>query len=259
MSDHEVWASAPGSSRHERINRARWNEFSDEYQREHNQQLRSGEIAWGTWSIPESDLHALDDVLDKDVLELGCGAAQWSIKLGRAGAHPVGIDIADAQLRHAVESLRQTPVRVPLVQASAEALPFAPHSFDIVFCDHGAMNFTDPRVTVREVARVLRPGGLFAFNMPTPIFRIAWEKGDPGYTREFRNDYFDVEPWEEEMIDFQLPYGEWIRLFRRNGFVVEDLIEIRPPDGATTSHDFVALEWAQRWPAEHIWKVRRLP
>ena len=48
---------------------------------------------------------------------------------------------------------------MPLVQASAEAVPVADASFDIVFCDHGAMNFADPYKTVREVARLLRPGG----------------------------------------------------------------------------------------------------
>ena len=57
---------------------------------------------------------------------------------------------------------------------------------------------------------------------------------------------------------FQLPYGEWIRLFRANGFVVEDLIEPRPPEGATSSYrnpDEIA--WARRWPAEEIWRLRR--
>ena len=43
-------------------------------------------------------------------------------------------------------------VHVPLVQASAEAVPLADASFDIVFCDHGAMNFADPYRTVPEVA-----------------------------------------------------------------------------------------------------------
>jgi len=38
-------------------------------------------------------------------------------------------------------------------------------SFDIVFCDHGAMTFADRHRTVPQAARVLRPGGLFAFNV----------------------------------------------------------------------------------------------
>jgi hypothetical protein len=59
-------------------------------------------------------------------------------------------------------------------------------------------------------------------------------------------------------VVFQLGYGDWIRLFRACGLTVEDLVELRPPeDGWTTSTGYVPLEWARRWPAEHIWKVRK--
>jgi hypothetical protein len=55
-----------------------------------------------------------------------------------------------------------------------------------------------------------------------------------------------------------LPYGEWIRLFRANGLVVEDLIEPRPPaSGRTTYPWFAPLEWARRFPSESIWKLRK--
>jgi hypothetical protein len=59
-------------------------------------------------------------------------------------------------------------------------------------------------------------------------------------------------------VDFQLPYGEWIRLFRRSGFEVLDLIELRPPPSARTTYPWYApLAWARRFPAENIWVVRR--
>jgi hypothetical protein len=60
----------------------------------------------------------------------------------------------------------------------------------------------------------------------------------------------------EGMVEFQLGYGAWIRLLRSHGFVVEDLIELRPQPNATTTYDLAPLEWARRWPAEHIWKAR---
>jgi hypothetical protein len=63
--------------------------------------------------------------------------------------------------------------------------------------------------------------------------------------------------WEDE-VDFQLPYGEWMRLFRRNGLLVEDLVESRPPAGATSSYRSGAeTEWARHWPMENIWKLRK--
>ena len=59
-------------------------------------------------------------------------------------------------------------------------------------------------------------------------------------------------------MTYELPYGEWIRLFRDNGFVVEDLIEPRPDTDATSTYwDEGERDWAVRWPSESIWKARR--
>jgi hypothetical protein len=44
---------------------------------------------------------------------------------------------------------------------------------------------------------------------------------------------------------------------RENDFEVTELIEIQPPDGATTRYPFVTLEWARRWPSEEAWKARK--
>jgi hypothetical protein len=60
-------------------------------------------------------------------------------------------------------------------------------------------------------------------------------------------------------VEFQLAYGEWIRLFRSNGFEVLDLVELRPPARPRTTYpDFAPVTWARRWPAENIWKLRKL-
>jgi hypothetical protein len=78
-----------------------------------------------------------------------------------------------------------------------------------------------------------------------------------------RRDYFgmhtaDSEDPEWNTTEFQLTYGDWIRLFRANGFLIDDLIELRPGREATTTFDdYAPLEWARAFPAEHIWKVRK--
>ena len=79
-------------SEHARKNQAMWEASSDSYE-EHHALALSGEkaMAWGMWRIPEADLHILGEVAGKDVLELGCGAARWSIALAGRGARPVGL------------------------------------------------------------------------------------------------------------------------------------------------------------------------
>ncbi len=245
---------------HAARNRAAWNETADSYQDRNGPLLEaSGGMAWGVWQIPESELRVLGDVRDRDILEFGCGAAQWSIALAKAGARPVGLDLSDRQLEHARTAMTRAGVEFPLVHASAEAVPLPAASFDIVFCDHGAMTFADPYRTVPEAARLLRPGGLFAFSHGSPILAIAWALDAERAGDRLVNDYFGMHQFDDgETIDFNLPYGEWIRLFRANGFVVEDLIEPRPaPDATSTYRDEQEREWSRRWPAESIWRLRR--
>ena len=113
-----------GFSGHERRNRAAWNADADDYQARHGQQLAGDAKAWGTWSRPESELGVLGEVAGRDVLELGCGAAQGSIDLARAGARPVGLDLSEGQLGHARRLILEAGVDVPLVQAAPRPSPW---------------------------------------------------------------------------------------------------------------------------------------
>jgi hypothetical protein len=48
-----------------------------------------------------------------------------------------------------------------------------------------------------------------------------------------------------------------VRLLRDSGFELEELIEVRPPEGATTRFSQFDSEWAQRWPVEEVWRARK--
>jgi ubiquinone/menaquinone biosynthesis C-methylase UbiE len=156
--------------------------------------------------------------------------------------------------------MAEAGVSFPLVHGSAERVPLPDASFDIVFCDHGAMTFADPYRTVPVASRLLRTGGLFAFNHHTPIEAIVWPLDADTVGDRLVIDYFGMHALDDgETTTFQLGYGAWIRLFRENGFMVEDLIEPRPAEGITSSYREPAeLAWARRWPAEEIWRVRKV-
>ena len=113
-----------GLSEHARRNRAAWNADADDYQAQHGQQLAGDGKAWGTWGLPESERGVLGEVAGRDVLELGCGAAQGSIDLARAGARPVGLDLSEGQLGHARRLILEAGVDVPLVQAAPRPSPW---------------------------------------------------------------------------------------------------------------------------------------
>lgn len=243
-------------SRHERVNREFWDADADDYQAVHHATIARDPRAWGVWRIPETEVDALGPVAGRTVLEYGCGAAQWAEALAADGAHVVALDVSRAQLRHAGAAVASG---ARLVCASGEAIPCADASFDVVFCDHGAMSFCDPERALPEVARVLRAGGRFAFSHSTPWPYLAWDDRRERVGRKLRVPYFGMRVFAsgEGTVDFQLGYGEWIRAFRRHGFVVEDLVELRAPKGATTTWPDFDPRWARKWPAEQVWKLRR--
>ncbi len=216
-------------------------------------------MAWGLWRIPESTVQHLGPVRGRSILELGCGAARWSIALRGKGARPIGLDLSFAQLAHARREIRRARSEVPLVRGSAEAIPFESGVFDIVFCDWGAMTFADPRRTVPECARVLRPDGLLVFATASPVRYLAYHPAKDRQSRRLRRTYFGMHRIEwEGSIEFQVPYGDWVDLFSRSGFTIERLVETAAPVGAKTPYLSAAdSAWGARWPMECIWRVRK--
>lgn len=243
-----------------RANRDYWNRISAEYQHEHDPQIGAAPRLWGNFSLPDSDLGALGDVTGLCVLELGCGAGQWSRALAAEGAEIVGFDLSDAQLR-AAKSTMGIP-RYPLVQGAAEQLPFATASFDLVFCDHGGLSWAPPELAVPEAARVLRPSGRLVFNVSSPWLEACYDEHADCVTAVLHQDYFGCTevPEGDGASTYHLTYGGWIRTLRAAGLVIDDLIEPRPGPGMRSSYlSYDPPDWARRWPCEALWVTHKPP
>lgn len=100
------------------------------------------------------------------LLEVACGTGVVTRELARRLASSVDIvatDLNQAMIDQATRVGTTRPVRWQ--PADAMSLPFEDGSFDAVVCQFGVMFFPDRRTAYREVARVLRPGGAFLFNV----------------------------------------------------------------------------------------------
>ncbi|HVB27768.1 MAG TPA: class I SAM-dependent methyltransferase, partial [Mycobacteriales bacterium] len=106
-------------------NRRWWDGAAASYQEEHGAFLGDADFVWCPEGLREADAGLLGPVRGRDVLEVGCGAAQCARWLRAAGARGVGADLSAAQLRHAGRLARTTGLPVPLVLADAQRLPFA--------------------------------------------------------------------------------------------------------------------------------------
>lgn len=245
-------------------NRAAWDTMAVDYAVSGRRAWGEESPSWGIFSVPEADLHMLpDDLEGKDVIELGCGTAYVSAWMARRGARPVGIDNSPKQLETARELQAAFGIEFPLHLGNAEATPFPDASFDFAISEYGAAIWCDPYKWIPEAARLLRPGGRLHFlgngllaMLTTPLDVTD----DPPSTECLERPLFGMHrfDWPDGSSEFHLPHGEMIRLLRRSGFEIEDLIEVQIPEGAASSYTYVTAEWARKWPCEEVWKVRKV-
>jgi SAM-dependent methyltransferase len=253
--------SSDGPSHVER-NIAAWTRYAPEYAEKAPRNWAQEEITWGMWDLPESEVQALPDVAGKDVIELGCGTAYFSAWLARRGARPVGIDVTPAQLETARTMQQRFGLEFPLLEASAEEVPLPDASFDVALSEYGASIWADPYRWIPEAARLLRPGGELVFLVNGTISMLCAEEEEVPPRNVLLRAYFGMHRFEwpdDDSVEFHLGYGDMIRLLRRNGLEVLELIELRPPEDAEP-HGHPALptlEWARRWPSEEIWRTRK--
>jgi SAM-dependent methyltransferase len=219
------------------------------------------DMVWGLFGVPERDLRALGDVEGLEVVDLACGSAYFSAWLARAGARPVAVDLSGEQLASARRMQGRTGPVFPLVQGDAERVPLASGRFDLVVSEHGAAAWCDPERWLPEAARLLRPGGRLAFltNSHLSALCVPAEEGVAG-ERLLRGhrDAYRVQ-WSGGGFEFHPSHGDWVRLLRRSGFLIEALHEVyAPPDRADHPfYEIVSHEWATRWPAEELWVAQR--
>lgn len=248
------------SADHVRRNRAAWDIKSAEYLSFGARAWGQPEPTWGVWEIPDAEVKAAPAVEGRDVVELGCGTAYWSAWFARAGARVVGLDNSPKQLEAAQAFQREHKLDFPLIHGDAEQVPFPDGAFDVAFSEYGASLWCDPYVWLPEAARILRSGGDLVFLRPSVIQTLCMPDDDGVAQDRFQRDYFGLHRLEwsdDDSVEFELPVGEWLRVFRTSGFDVVRLVELRPQEGTPSGHRHLTTEWGRRWPTEWIWQLRK--
>ena len=219
-------------------NRGWWDAAEEAYYAEHGQFLGDDRFIWCPEGLDEQDARLLGDVAGRRVLEVGAGAAQCSRWLQAQGAQVVASDLSLAMLRRAVRIDADREHAVPLVQCDALAVPFDDAVFDLACSAYGAVPFVaDSARLMREVARVLRPGGRWVFAVTHPVrWALPDDPGPAGLT--ISSSYFDRTPYVEQADDGSAVYvehhrtlGDRVRELTAAGLVLDDLVEPPWPDG----------------------------
>ena len=95
-----------------------------------------------------------------DVLDVGCGTGEIASRVRKefSPGHVTGIDLAEPHIRHAQERFGSIP-GLSFHQGDATALPFNDDRFDVAICRHMLQASPDPLAVIREMIRVVKPGG----------------------------------------------------------------------------------------------------
>jgi SAM-dependent methyltransferase len=250
---------------HVRANREYWDDRAHEWVAAGERAWREGVASWGNWDIPEAELRLLpDDMSGMHAIELGCGTAYVASWMVRRGARAVGIDNSEAQLATARRLASEHRLELTLLHGNAETVPYPDASFDFAISEYGAAIWCDPYVWIPEAHRLLRRGGLLVFLAHTPLAMICMPESGAACEPVLHRSYFDLHrfDWRTVEVDpggveFNLPLSKWLRLFRDTGFELLDYQELQAPAGAPDRYSIPA-SWARRWPAEHVFKLRKI-
>jgi 2-polyprenyl-6-hydroxyphenyl methylase/3-demethylubiquinone-9 3-methyltransferase len=107
------------------------------------------------------------------LLDVGCGGGLLAEEFARLGCQVTGVDPSELSLQTAREHARQEGLTIIYQTGVGEQLPFADASFDLITCCDVLEHVNDVQQVIREIARVLKPGGLFFYDTINRSF-IAW-------------------------------------------------------------------------------------
>lgn len=212
------------------VNAERWNAAYDD-NGDRNRRYQSDE--------PMLDF--LGDVSGREIIDVGSGNGYLCRKLARAGAIMTGVELSDEFVHIARERESEAPLGVTYHHGSVSEMKFlADSAFDKAVSNYVLMDVRDYEEAVREVFRVLSPGGCFVAVISHPCFGgpfAGWWRPAPDSPRlEDRygwlvDNYFDSGPtlgqWGDfdPVLSFHRPLRDYWRTFNRTGFIVDDFEE----------------------------------
>lgn len=219
--------------------------------------VRAGQDPHRELVLDPATLALLGDVAGLRVLDAGCGEGRFARMLAERGARVVGVDLSPRMIELAREEEERELRGIEyLVGDLADLSPLRRGSFDLAVAYMSIHDVRRYRRAIKEIARVLRPGGRFVFSAAHPWSvtrgdpKLGWERRVPGSTRPSDLLYYKVDHYfhrSQSVVTMLatagrgVPYhhrtlGDYADALYRAGFVIRRLVE-PTPDPALAKED----------------------
>ena len=216
--------------------------------------------------IMPNTLRLMGDVAGQSILDLGCGEGGYARELARRGAHVTAVDCSRAAIDYASAKAAEEGLSITCLVRNSDFLDGLPDAaFDKVLCAMMLMDVEDFEGTLREVSRVLKPGGETVISILHPCFKPPvehrWFQGEDGIEVHVKN-YFRPESWEGTINGAQSPViyrhrtlSQYVKAFTENGLTLIDLEEPIPTKEQCRLSS--RIEWLTRIPMYMFMVLRK--
>lgn len=120
-------------------------------------------------TVPAAKLVKFARVLpNQAVLDVACGTGVVAITAAQSKALVSAFDLCPELITRARENARIADVNIDFLEADVEKMPYADHAFDVVLSQYGHIFAPQPKIALKEMLRVLKPGGIIAFSTWPP-------------------------------------------------------------------------------------------
>ncbi len=165
-----------------------------------------------------------EDLETLSVLDVGCGGGLLAERFASVGCKVTGVDRSLPTLAAAREHARSAGLPVAYQEGDAQALPFTAAQFDVVCCCDVLEHVDDVDLVISEIARVLKPGGVFIFDTinrtwRSKLFAIKFAQ-DWAWTRVVPRN---VHVWEQFIRPQELAAS-----LKRHGLGANEFVGLSP-------------------------------
>jgi SAM-dependent methyltransferase len=227
------------------------------------ERVRTGTDFARQYILDPAHLAVLGDVSGKRVLDAGCGEGRFARMLAERGAAVTGIDFSHRMIELAREAEEREPRGIEYQQADmADLGSFEDGAFDIAVAYLSVIDVARYEEALKEVSRVLKPGGQFVFSLVHPCFCTPgsdWEPRVPGIVpiRDADRLYRKVDNYRPacdvrfrmwptapvETINFHRPLSDYAGACRAAGLLIRDIVEPHADEAVSERIDFFRGEF----------------